>query len=805
MNVETRGGKSSYALWITLAIILALAASLRLYLLGAQSLWADEMSSLVTALKPVPRLLHDISNEIHPPLYHLTLKAWIQVFGTTEAGIRSLSALCGVALVGLTYLIGSGLFDWRVGLLAAALSAIAPFQVYYSQEARMYMPLATVGATAVYGLVRFVEREDMGHQPGKAVSGSDRWPIWAGLYVIANGLGLWLHYSYPIVLAMENAVYGLWWLLSWPRGGHWLRLLRWVGMQVLVVLIYAPWLPLGYRQVSTWPAISESHGLDFILLEAFRLFAVGESVGAQAVHRTVLGFALIVLVGLLPLNLNTPQERSRSYRIVAYVLLVCYVLFPILMMYGLSLLRPAYRPKFFLVGSAAFSIALARGIVGPWPKRTAWSGWLSAAWGIACVVGILLGIAPALHDYYFNPRFARDDYRGMANYIAAVEQPGDAVLLNAAGQEDVFRYYYRGRLPIYPLPRHRPLNVERTISELEQIAAQHRRLYALFWATNESDPDRIIEGWLDTHAYKALDSWRGNVRLVIYSLPQTLAPTEIRRSLEATFGEQIALLGYTLQNDEVQVGDVLQVTLFWKALQPITERYSVFVHLLDADNHIIGQRDSEPGGGARLTTTWKPGETIVDNYGILVRPGVPSGIYAVELGLYRLDDGQRLVVTKGADVGTDRVLLPPIRVRPVETPLPLDAFGIQHPMREEMDALSLVGYDLYRLGYEHELEQRLRPGDVLHLNLYWQVRQPLPDLTLSLRLIDRSGRVHLESPSPLGGTAAPSSTWLVGEVIRDQHDLPLGQDLASGDYTLEAQLNVGAVARVFQLGPVPIE
>jgi len=227
--------------------------------------------------------------------------------------------------------------------------------------------------------------------------------------------------------------------------------------------------------------------------------------------------------------------------------------------------------------------------------------------------------------------------------------------------------------------------------------------------------------------------------------------------------------------------------------------------LLDAENHIIGQRDSEPGGGARLTSTWRPGETIGDNYGIVVRPGTPSGAYVLELGLYRVEDGQRLVVTEGADVGTDRVVLPPIRVRPAETPLPLDAFGIQHPMREEMDALSLVGYDLYRLGYEHEPEQTLRRGDVLHLNLYWQVRQPLPDLGLSLRLVDRSGHIRLQRSSSLGGTAAPSSTWLVGEVIRDQHDIQLGQELPTGDFTLEAQLNDGKAGRVFRLGAVRIE
>jgi len=828
MNAGTRKGRTSYPVWVLLALVLVLAAFLRLYLLGSQSLWADEMSSLVTALKPAPRLLYDISNEIHPPLYHLALKVWIQIFGTTEAGVRSLSALCGIILVGLTYMLGSRLFDWRVGLLSAAFSAIAPFQVYYSQEARMYMPLAMVGAVAVYAFVRFMEQEDVVQTESRAAFDNRQSPgrygnllygqiqvttrtaskelwLWAGLYAAANGMGLWLHYSYPIVLVMENAVYGLWLLLTWRKGRWWLRGLRWAGAQMLAVAIYLPWLPLGYRQLSTWPSISESHSLDFILQEAFRLFAVGESVDAQAARLTVLGFALIFLVGLLPINLSAPAKRSKSYRIVAYVLVVCYALFPIFMMYGLSLLRPAYRPKFFLVGSAAFSIALARGILGPWLKQTVWCRRVSVVWSVTCMVYLLMGIAPSLNDYYFNPRYARDDYRGMAGYIRAVEKPGSAILLNAAGQEDVFKYYYEGKSPIYPLPRHRPLNVERTVEELEQIAARHDRLYALFWATGESDPERVIEGWLDTHAYKALDSWRGNVRLVIYSLPQALASTQIRNPLEVMLGEQVALLGYTLQSDVVRVGDVLQVTLFWQALNPVQERYSVFIHLLDAENHIIGQRDSEPGGGARLTSTWKPGETVTDNYGILIRPGTPSGKYVLELGMYGIDNGQRLNVTKGADVGMDRVLLPPIDVRPPEAPLPLDAFDIQHLAREELGALTLLGYDLYRLGHEHDSEQRWRPGDVIHLNFYWQAKQVLPGLDMSIRLVDRKGQVHLEKPLPLGGTAAPSSTWLVGEIIREQHDIQLGWDLTAGAYNLEARLKMGATIHSFPLGTLQIE
>ena len=802
-NVKPKHRSASYLAGGALFALLILAVFLRLFLIGAQSLWADEMSSLVTALKPLPKLLYDISNEIHPPLYHLALKVWIYVFGTTEAGIRSLSALCGVVLVGLTYALGQRLFGWKVGLLATALAALAPFQIYYSQEARMYMPLAMIGALAVYAFARFLESEDRTGAAG-APAASGIW-LWAGLYVIANGLGLWLHYSYPIILVMENVVYGFWLVLTWKRRSWFLRGVRWTVLQLLALAIYLPWLPLGYRQVSTWPAISESHSLAFILQEAFRLLAVGESMAVQSAGWILIGFAAIFVVGLLPVHLFRNTERSRAWAITPYLLTVFYVLFPILMMYGLSLLKPAYRPKFFLVASPAFCLILARGILGPWEKKNFWSRWATLGWTAASVALVLVGLISSLQNYYFDPRYARDDYRGIARYIAAVEQAGDAVLLNAAGQKDVFDYYYRGNLPVYPLPRSRPLRAEPTVRELEAIATEHDKLYAVFWATEESDPERVIEGWLDSHAYKALDTWHGNVRLVIYSLPQTLAATDVRHPLDVELGDQIALLGYTLQTDAVRVGDVLQLSLFWKALQPIRDRYSVFVHVLDAENHIIGQRDAEPGGGASLTSTWTPGETVVDNYGILVRPGTPSGTYRVELGLYRIDNGQRLVVTKGPDAGADRVLLPPIEIQPAVGPLPLDAFDIQHASNERLGYLELLGYDLYRLGFQPDSKQALRPGDTVHLNLYWQARQALPALEVTISVSNGAGTPIASVTHPLGGTAFPSSTWQVDEIIRDQLDISLGMDVAPGAYAVTGALTVDGQLYTLSLGALQVQ
>jgi hypothetical protein len=111
----------------------------------------------------------------------------------------------------------------------------------------------------------------------------------------------------------------------------------------------------------------------------------------------------------------------------------------------------------------------------------------------------------SLKGYYSDPRYARDNYRGIAQYIQALGAPGDAVLINAPGQVETFSYYYHGNLPVIPLPLQRPLDKETTLADLQNLVKDRKRVFAVFWATDESDPDRFIEGWLDSNTYKTMD------------------------------------------------------------------------------------------------------------------------------------------------------------------------------------------------------------------------------------------------------------------------------------------------------------
>ena len=120
-----------------LGLILLLGIALRVYDLGNESYWIDEMSTVLEGQQSVPEILFSGRLD-QPPAYYLPFHFWIQIFGTNEVGTRSFAVLTGIGAIGLLYMIGQRLFGKEVGLLSAFLMTIAEFQIYHSQSARFY-------------------------------------------------------------------------------------------------------------------------------------------------------------------------------------------------------------------------------------------------------------------------------------------------------------------------------------------------------------------------------------------------------------------------------------------------------------------------------------------------------------------------------------------------------------------------------------------------------------------------------------------------------------------------------------------
>ena len=805
---------------ILLVLVLLLALGLRFYRIDAQSLWNDEGTSVALAQRDLLTIARSAAHDIHPPLYYYLLHGWIALWGQSELAVRSLSALLGTVLVLFTIQLGKLMLPSmaaeggeaahtgcaqaeHIGLLAGLFAALSPFLVYYAQETRMYTLCACLGAASTWALLQLLPRwsraeKDSGrHRPlWRGAQG------WAACYVILTIPLLYTHYFAVAVVLAQNLAFLYWLVIDRPGNSAGLlrRVLIWAALQGLVLAAFAPWLIAARGQLQAWPAVSEPVKLTALMVDLLRVFSLGLSAPARPAL-LLFGFAVLLLLGAVaPLWQGWRNRQTSLASTVPHMMLLLYLSVPIFLLYLLSLRRPMYNPKFLLICAVPFALLLARGTDTLFSlsasDRRARVGSLLVAAGAGWVAVASL---VSLKGYYWNQAFARDNYRGIAQYVQAMGVPGDAVLINAPGQIETFSYYYHGSLPVIPLPLQRPLNKDITLADLQNLVKDRRRVFAVFWATDESDPERFIEGWLDNNTYKAMDSWYGNVRLVVYAVPSGAIEGRIEHPLDVEFGHQIRLLGYNLPAETVTPGDILQLSLFWQALTPMTQRYKVFTHVLDPYGHMVGQRDAEPGGGVKMTTLWKEGEQVTDNYGLLILPGAPPGEYLLEIGLYEADSGLRLFVVSNKQEAGNSVVLQAIQVLPAVASPPLSILGFTRETDAHFQSLWLRGYSLARLGAEHDPTAPLHPGDIVHLTLFWEATgQVTEDVVVTLRFLDSSGKARLERTAPPTEGMYPTTQWLPEQLVRDQHNVVLPDDLSVGTYRIT--LEVRTLATGQQLG-----
>jgi mannosyltransferase len=121
---------------ITLALV-ALGFALRLYKLGSESLWYDELLQLDIARKPLALFPGQLPKYSALPLDYVISHFWI-LLGHSEFWVRIPAVVVGTLTLPVAYQLGRKLLGRTEGLLLMAFVTISPFHVYYSQEVRPY-------------------------------------------------------------------------------------------------------------------------------------------------------------------------------------------------------------------------------------------------------------------------------------------------------------------------------------------------------------------------------------------------------------------------------------------------------------------------------------------------------------------------------------------------------------------------------------------------------------------------------------------------------------------------------------------
>jgi hypothetical protein len=148
------------------------------------------------------------------------------------------------------------------------------------------------------------------------------------------------------------------------------------------------------------------------------------------------------------------------------------------------------------------------------------------------------------------------------------------------------------------------------------------------------------------------------------------AAAEAAISLNLDFQDGVHLIGYELSAEQLVPGETLYLTLYWRAREPVAQRYKVFTHLLgevyhaESDSFVWAQQDNEPVHGARPTSTWRSGEVIQDVYALPIETQAPAGPYRLEIGMYDPATGTRLAVLDTArQVTADHVVLATVQIK----------------------------------------------------------------------------------------------------------------------------------------------
>ncbi len=386
-----------------LLLVLLLALALRLVNLGERNLWYDEAFAILFADQGLSDMLYGTltpvaggAADIHPLLYYVTLDGWMALVGRSVFAVRLLSALIGVATIGVIYGLGRDLFDEKVGLAAALVAAVAPFHIQYSQEARMYSLLALLLAGATWAFARGWR------EPG-------RWRWWLVFGVLA-ALAMYTQQLAAFYLAALGVVP----FLQRKRA----PMIGVLACALVALILYLPWLvqlPAQWSKVGSYYWISPpTVARSFLTLRTFL------SVGADMPMPwgVVALFGAIFILIFLPVQIILRLRRRAAERQPLLFVLWLFAA-PVTLMWLVSQARPVYLERALLPSALMLYLLL---------------GWLFVRGGlprpIAVVVGAvglaLVGVGLVTH-YTWN-RFPNSPFRQAVASIEEAWQEGDTVL-----------------------------------------------------------------------------------------------------------------------------------------------------------------------------------------------------------------------------------------------------------------------------------------------------------------------------------------------------------------------------------------
>lgn len=459
-----------------IAGLILLAALARFFRLGAQSLWVDEMLTLIAATpKPGIPLGTLLLHNIHGPLHTLVV-ALMRTVSESEWWLRLPSAVAGVLAVPLLYVWVRPRLGPRAATWAALLLAINPLHLHYSQELRNYAFAVCFVLLACVLLDRLCARWSLRHAAAFAAS--------VAAAVLCNFSAVFAFVVQAVVFVTTSA----------SRGR---ALARWALVTALVVIVTSPWIYrvttyVDFEKLATpvepgaiapeqrlrgdttfrWESIPYTfyaYSVGFALGPS--LSEMHGDLGATVRHHRAAIAWTAVLFGVLAATGLVATWRRSAWRGAELVL---YIGVPLAATLALNWQNAkAFNVRYVLIGLPMYLALVAAGIEAAGGKRRVLA--------LALVVGTCVA---ALFNYYRDPARQKEDVRDAVRAVEARLQPGECIFAPTVFQ--IVAHYQTTGAPLHYIYHAPPAIVDRQLEDFYSGCSSFWYLRARPWV---DDPD----------------------------------------------------------------------------------------------------------------------------------------------------------------------------------------------------------------------------------------------------------------------------------------------------------------------------
>jgi mannosyltransferase len=859
--------------WLLLLIILA-AFALRVYRLDLQDIWWDEARNIDVAGRALAQIATAPELDIHPPVYFYLLHGWLagagpntyQLPGQGTFAARFMSLWFGVLLVPLMAALGRRVGGRWTGLGAALGAAFLPFLLGEAQETRMYTVTLVWLACAGLALLRTEDREQetgagsqgTGDRGQKSISGIVYWLLFA----LFSALALLTHYAAVFALvvlwgwAVMRALLG-------PARSRWKRLRTVLLAGLLTALLCLPGLRVALRQIPSYrnPNLVVPPA-DAYLAELARVYGLGEHLDAAVAQPWVWALAAWLVIGWVlgmvmrrrgnaatpgfgdtgnhregpishepPLHLRASGSvapvkasaiRHSSFVIRHSFFALAWAILPVIIYYLVIRDRATFATRYISLALPGWLLLGGLALSG-WAKVGRWAGALAA-------VALIVILTPGLRGDLADPRFFREDTRGLVTWLKQNTDPSRDLIL--VDQRYPFGFYYErwnnrpdGSPPAGP-PNLAPaqylfVDINTVAERLTELAKGRDRVFWVRWFESDTDPRGAVPFLLEKFGTLTGERAFRGFDVASYEIaPDTqfeLAPG--LKDAAVDFGNQVRLIGSAFggassvtdgadatRRPEAAADEGVWAVFKWAQLPGAAQPLKVTVVLEDSDGAVVGRDDRPILNDRHLAPPeWDNADRPLGVALVKPDPATPPGTYTLKLAVYDPATLAQLPAT-GLGAAGSFVTLGQMQLTSATEPADPEQLPIDAHIESTWQEVRLLG--------RGALPAEVSLGDRLAFDLYWQApvqigSAGLPDLKTRLTLepvgIEVAASVALsQETTPVPGYS--TAEWQSGEVLRGRQNWQLDPDLPSGDYRLTLQMigPEGEISPPVELGAVKV-